>query len=415
MSSNNSSSEKCNITSHTWNSEDMVTSNISGETGISQLMGTASTFIYPTNLSASAHELKNTSESQQSNIVPVPQNSIFTYQDFISVEELRKLAEVSNIYSSTPNSSLPVINHAPVTPVKPIQPALFNSSVSSPRSDEVDGSEHSSSPAANEEDSNKKKATGGRKRKAESLEEKEQRQRERILRNRHAAQMSRDKKRRQMADLESQNVLLKEENTHLSKRLKIVEEENMALSAKLDTISAQLAEIQSHITVSEMTKVLLDGVRGSAASATLESDSLALNDGKEENTSFNDIQNEILESSSRYVSNARESSKKSQQRHVKMWNLYGTLSQIHSFPIWKLPTQILKQLLLTFSIVFWTTIGQRKNSLLLGNRMVFADDVVILELTHRFKKKRRMRSVKALRGSASRLKRVPRDWRKYPP
>lgn len=179
MSSNNSSSEKCNITSHTWNSEDMVTSNISGETGISQLMGTASTFIYPTNLSASAHELKNTSESQQSNIVPVPTNSIFTYQDFISVEELRKLAEVSNIYSSTSNSSLPVINHAPVTAVKPIQPALFNSSVSSPRSDEVDGSEHSSSPAANEEDSNKKKATGGRKRKAESLEEKEQRQRER--------------------------------------------------------------------------------------------------------------------------------------------------------------------------------------------------------------------------------------------
>ncbi|CAB4435702.1 unnamed protein product [Rhizophagus irregularis] len=368
MSSNNSSSEKCNITSHTWNSEDMVTSNISGETGISQLMGTASTFIYPTNLSASAHELKNTSESQQSNIVPVPQNSIFTYQDFISVEELRKLAEVSNIYSSTPNSSLPVINHAPVTPVKPIQPALFNSSVSSPRSDEVDGSEHSSSPAANEEDSNKKKATGGRKRKAESLEEKEQRQRERILRNRHAAQMSRDKKRRQMADLESQNVLLKEENTHLSKRLKIVEEENMALSAKLDTISAQLAEIQSHITVSEMTKVLLDGVRGSAASATLESDSLALNDG---------------------TSPMQESPPRSPSSGTSRCG--------------------------TFTGLFWTTIGQRKNSLLLGNRMVFADDVVILELTHRFKKKRRMRSVKALRGSASRLKRVPRDWRKYPP
>src|SRR5256885_2408424 len=144
--------------------------------------------------------------------------------------------------------------------------------------------------------------------------------------------MSRDKKRRQMAELEFENGLLKEENAHLSKRIKIVEEENMALSAKLDTISAQLAEIQSHITVSEMTKVLLDGVRGSAASATLESDSLALNDGKEENTTFNDIQNEILESSSRYVSNARESSEKSQQRHVKMWNLYGTLSQIHSFP-----------------------------------------------------------------------------------
>jgi hypothetical protein len=300
-----------------------------------------------------------------------------------------------------------------VTPVKPIQPALFNSSVSSPRS-EVDGSERSSSPAT-KEDNNKKKATGGRKRKAESLEEKEQRQRERILRNRHAAQMSRDKKRRQMADLESQNVLLKEENAHLSKRLKIVEEENIALSAKLDTISAQLAEIQSHITVSEMTKVLLDGVRGSAASATLESDSLALNDGKEENATFNDIQNEILESSSRYVSNARESSEKSQQRHVKMWNLYGTLSQIHSFPNWMLPTQILKQLLLTFLIVFWTMIGQQKNFLPLGNWMVFVDDVVILELAYRFDKKRRMRSVKALRGNALSLRRVPRDWRKYPP
>src|ERR1043165_291548 len=102
MSSTNSSSETHNITSRTWNSEDMVTSNISSETGISQLMGTASTFIYPTDLSASAHDLKNTSESQQSN-VSVSQNSIFAYQDFISVEEFRKLAEVSNqIYSSTP-------------------------------------------------------------------------------------------------------------------------------------------------------------------------------------------------------------------------------------------------------------------------------------------------------------------------
>src|SRR3954451_7097423 len=106
MSSTNSSSEKHNITSRTWNSEDMVTSNISSETGISQLMGTASTFIYPTDLSTSTHELKNTSESPQSNFVSVPQNSIFAYQDFISVEELRKLAEVSNqFYSSTPSPS----------------------------------------------------------------------------------------------------------------------------------------------------------------------------------------------------------------------------------------------------------------------------------------------------------------------
>nr|CAG8471497.1 4936_t:CDS:2 [Entrophospora candida] len=110
----------------------------------------------------------------------------------------------------------------------------------------------------------KKKTTGGRKRKAESIEEKEQRQRERILRNRHAAQMSRDKKRKQMTDLESQNTVLKEENVHLSKRLKIVEEENSILSAKLDTILGQLAEIQSQLSVSEMNKVLLDEVPAAA-------------------------------------------------------------------------------------------------------------------------------------------------------
>ncbi|CAG8446117.1 11124_t:CDS:2 [Funneliformis mosseae] len=271
MSSTDSSPKEHHNTSPTWNSEGMVTSNISSETGISQLMET-STFIFPTNLSASTNESKNTTGSQQSNFVSLPQNSIFPY-DFICVEELRKLAEVSNqIYSSTSdssNSTLPVVDHVPAKPVKPIQPA-------SPLS-KVNDSERSSSSNFTNEDNFKKKIIGGRKRKVENLEDKEHRQRERILRNRHAAQMSRDKKRRQMADLESQNMILKEENSQLSTRLKIVEEENIALSEKLDTISAQLVDIQSHIAVSEMTKVLLGGVCGSAASATLDSDSLALN------------------------------------------------------------------------------------------------------------------------------------------
>nr|CAG8599354.1 2041_t:CDS:2 [Entrophospora candida] len=78
------------------------------------------------------------------------------------------------------------------------------------------------------------------------------------------AQMSRDKKRKQMTDLESQNTVLKEENVHLSKRLKIVEEENSILSAKLDTILGQLAEIQSQLSISEMNKVLLDEVPAAA-------------------------------------------------------------------------------------------------------------------------------------------------------
>ncbi|CAG8436744.1 9024_t:CDS:2 [Diversispora eburnea] len=178
----------------------------------------------------------------------------------------------------------------PITPIKPIAPALFSpiSSVSSTAVQDVNSSDRSPSNAStppNVVSEEKKKSAGGRKRKAESLEEKEQRQRERILRNRHAAQMSRDKKRRQMADLESQNNILKEENVHLSKRVKAVEEENTILSAKLDDLSARLSEIQSQLafsSVTEMTKVLLDGVRGSAVSATSENDSLMMTDLKED-------------------------------------------------------------------------------------------------------------------------------------
>ena len=184
-----------------------------------------------------------------------------------------------------------------------------------------------------------------------------------------------------------------------------------------------------------MTKVLLDGVRGSAVSATLDYDSIALNNdnnnGKEEQTSskkMNGSQNEILlDSSSRYYLSdhdyAKEfnMSKKSQQRHVKMRNLYGILSQIHSLPTWMLqqPQQvqiIMKQLLLIFSIAFWTMTGRKKNFLLLGNQMVFVDDVFISEFTRLLKEKRRLKSVKALRGNiVTGMKRVPRDWRKYPP
>jgi hypothetical protein len=239
--------------------------------------------------------------------------------------------------------------------------------------------------------------------------------------------MSRDKKRRQMADLESQNLLLKEENEHLSKRLKVVEEENINLSAKLDVISAQLSEIQSHLAVSEMTKVLLDGVRGSAVSATLDYDSIASNNNngkKEQSTKMNGSQNEtLLDSSYRYNFSDNDDAKefnlseKSQQRHVKMRNLYGILSQTHSIPTWMLqqPQQIMKQLFLIFSIVFWTMTGQRKNFQILDKQMVFVDDIVILELD-RLLKERRSKPVKALRGNTiSGMKRVPRDWRKYPP
>ncbi|GBC53307.2 bZIP transcription factor HacA [Rhizophagus irregularis DAOM 181602=DAOM 197198] len=240
-------------------------------------------------------EYKSSDNEQVNLVISSNSNNIWSKEDMVastqennnnntsSNTEYTDLSQLNSlIYSPTLSSSSQdlenslstdesIIAIAQITPVKPIKPALpLKSTVSTPNSDNDDLS-------INDESNLKKKAAGGRKRKAESLEEKEQRQRERILRNRHAAQMSRDKKRRQMADLESQNLLLKEENEHLSKRLKVVEEENINLSAKLDVISAQLSEIQSHLAVSEMTKVLLDGVRGSAVSATLDYDSNASN------------------------------------------------------------------------------------------------------------------------------------------
>ncbi|CAJ0893050.1 5827_t:CDS:2 [Entrophospora sp. SA101] len=78
------------------------------------------------------------------------------------------------------------------------------------------------------------------------------------------AQISRDKKRKQMTDLEAQNTVLKEENIHLSKRLKTLEEEKSVLLAKLDTILEQFAKIRSQLSVSKMNKVLVDDVHGSA-------------------------------------------------------------------------------------------------------------------------------------------------------
>ncbi|CAI2198728.1 15039_t:CDS:2, partial [Funneliformis geosporum] len=278
--------------------EDMVASTQSNNNNTSNTEDTQiiiePTLIYSPSLLSQDLE----DSSPDDSIIAIAQNGdLISLQDLIDGEELQLCSKSDQILSSSQTTSPSLVATFPSVPVKPIKPALS-----------LDSSALSST--SNDESSSKKKV-GGRKRKAESLEEKEQRQRERILRNRHAAQMSRDKKRRQMADLESQNLILKEDNEHLSKRLKVVEEENMNLSAKLDVISAQLAEIQSHLavsTVSEMTKVLLDGVRGSAVSAALEYDSIALkdydNNGKEEHTNdtkINGSQNEILpDSSSRF-------------------------------------------------------------------------------------------------------------------
>ncbi|KAK9468016.1 hypothetical protein V1512DRAFT_260571 [Lipomyces arxii] len=75
---------------------------------------------------------------------------------------------------------------------------------------------------------------------AKTAVEKEQRRIERILRNRQAAQSSREKKRKQLEELEVINDRLVEENKLAQERLVNVELENKSLKSKLAALSSQL-------------------------------------------------------------------------------------------------------------------------------------------------------------------------------
>ncbi|KAI8370404.1 uncharacterized protein BYT42DRAFT_537883 [Radiomyces spectabilis] len=80
-----------------------------------------------------------------------------------------------------------------------------------------------------------------------SLDDKTQKTKDRILRNRAAAQASRDKKRRYVADLESSNKQLKEENEQVTKRAKVLESENALLKAEMEELRRQLTGLEGQI------------------------------------------------------------------------------------------------------------------------------------------------------------------------
>ncbi|KAI7899901.1 uncharacterized protein BX663DRAFT_440364 [Cokeromyces recurvatus] len=80
-----------------------------------------------------------------------------------------------------------------------------------------------------------------------SLDDKDQKTKERILRNRAAAQESRDKKRRYIADLENNNKRLTEENERMNKHIKDLEDQNAMLTSQLEAFSRQLATLQTQI------------------------------------------------------------------------------------------------------------------------------------------------------------------------
>ncbi|CAO3663914.1 unnamed protein product [Rhizopus stolonifer] len=80
-----------------------------------------------------------------------------------------------------------------------------------------------------------------------SLADKDQKTKERILRNRAAAQESRDKKRRYVTDLESKNKDLEQENEQVKKKMKTIEDQNKLLACQLDVISKQFMALQAQM------------------------------------------------------------------------------------------------------------------------------------------------------------------------
>ncbi|KAG0280297.1 hypothetical protein BGZ96_001607 [Linnemannia gamsii] len=86
-----------------------------------------------------------------------------------------------------------------------------------------------------------------RKRSAQDPVDKEAKARERVLRNRAAAQESRDKKRKYVSEIETSNETLQQENCQLLKRLKTVESDNLSLHQRLEALTAQFAQMQQQL------------------------------------------------------------------------------------------------------------------------------------------------------------------------
>ncbi|OQE21681.1 hypothetical protein PENSTE_c011G06073 [Penicillium steckii] len=85
---------------------------------------------------------------------------------------------------------------------------------------------------------------------AKTDDEKEQRRIERVLRNRAAAQTSRERKRLEMEKLETEKIRMEEQNQFLLQRLTQMEVENSRLSQQVAQLSAQVRSSRSTTPIS---------------------------------------------------------------------------------------------------------------------------------------------------------------------
>lgn len=127
-------------------------------------------------------------------------------------------------------------------------------------------------PSSSSSSSRRKSTSTGpssKKRPAADPLDKEAKARERVLRNRAAAQESRDKKRKYVSEIEASNESLQQENVQLLKRLKTVESDNITLSHKLEALSAQFTQMQQQLSLAGMMNLNNNSGVGFCQSAVL--------------------------------------------------------------------------------------------------------------------------------------------------
>ncbi|KAG0025341.1 hypothetical protein BGZ82_010079 [Podila clonocystis] len=159
---------------------------------------------------------------------------------FMTSTPTQTTTTTTTITPSTPNCDPSIIAISPL-----------NLKLESPLLTALSEPEESSSPS-----NGRRKSTSvgpsSKKRPASEPLDKEAKARERVLRNRAAAQESRDKKRKYVAEIEASNESLQQENVQLLKRLKTVESDNLTLSHKLEALSAQFAQMQQQLSLGMM-------------------------------------------------------------------------------------------------------------------------------------------------------------------
>ncbi|KAF8935648.1 hypothetical protein BGZ47_009811 [Haplosporangium gracile] len=126
-------------------------------------------------------------------------------------------------------------------------PLLSNLKVPSSSTKRSSASTRRTSVATSTAPSTSNANNSSRKRSAADPTDKEAKARERVLRNRAAAQESRDKKRKYVAEIETSNETLQQENCQLLKRLKTVESDNLSLHQRLEALTAQFAQMQQQL------------------------------------------------------------------------------------------------------------------------------------------------------------------------